>query len=501
MITSKSTTVYILSILILLILPNCSEKLQDGGLRIGWAMEDITPGDSAILYGQYYDRIAEYVQSPLNITACAIESVDKNRNKEQAIMLSADLVGIKKTMQDSLRKLIASEIPDFDVKKLFMNATHTHSAPDPDVTSAYGGFVLKKACKAAQAAWNNRKPAGISRGLGYAVVGHCRRVQYANGTTEMYGSTAREDFIGMEGASDPGVDMLFCWDLNKELTGIIMNVKCPSQITEAKYYVSADYWGEVRKQLRNKFSKNIYVLAQCGAAGDQSPRDLPRGYRAGEPNMWDIPGVVEIGKRLIQTINSVYPDAKNTIQTDPIFKHAVKEIDLPTRKVSKEEYEKSLKIVNEILSSEPKDINSPNTAWNRFLKEMKDNEKIMEYGPWDNKESDFGILKINQVLLKNYANQDKNPFYRTEIHVIRLGDVAFASNPFELYIDYGLSIMGRSKAKQTFTIQLSCDYNDYLPTARAISGGQYSALVSQVGPTGGQVLVDETVKLINDMWK
>jgi hypothetical protein len=499
--TSRLLLTVILLLFVSFVFTNCTEKLKAGGLRIGWATGDITPGDSAILYGQYYDRVAKYVQSPLTITACAIESVDAKGNKEQAIMLSADLLWIPKTLQDSVKKVIRSEIPDFDVRKLFANATHTHSGPDPDIKGAYGKMVVEKACKVSREAWKNRKPAGISRELGYAVVGHCRRVRYANGTAEMYGSTRRDDFIGMEGASDPGVDMLFCWNQNKELTGIIMNVSCPSQVTEAKYYVSADYWSEVRKQLKNKFSKNIYVLAQCGAAGDQSPRDLPNGYKAGEPNMWDVPGIEEIGRRLIQTINTAYPDAQKSIQTDPVFKHSVKDLDLPTRKVSEDEYKKALAIVTEIRSREPKDANSPDSAWNRFLKEMKDNEKKMEYGPWDNKESDFGRLKINEVVLDNYANQDKNPIYRTEVHVIRLGDVAIASNPFELYVDYGFMITGRCKAKQTFIVQLSCDYGDYLPTAWAISGGQYSALVSVVGPVGGQVLVDETVKMIDELWK
>jgi hypothetical protein len=39
-----------------------------------------------------------------------------------------------------------------------------------------------------------------------------------------------------------------------------------------------------------------------------------------------------------------------------------------------------------------------------------------------------------------------------------------------------------------------------LPTERAIRGGGYSADKYIVGPQGGQVLVNETVKLINDMW-
>jgi hypothetical protein len=87
-----------------------------------------------------------------------------------------------------------------------------------------------------------------------------------------------------------------------------------------------------------------------------------------------------------------------------------------------------------------------------------------------------------------------------ELHVIRLGDVAFATNPFELFADFGFRISGRSRARQTFLVQLSCDSCGYLPTERAIKGGGYSAMVNRVGPEGGQVLVNETIKCINELW-
>jgi hypothetical protein len=504
------TRLVILLLPAMLLLPQCSEKLEDGGLRIGWAMEDITPDGPVSLYGQYYERISTYVQSPLKVTACAIESEDEKGSKEQAIMVSLDLLFVPRALQDSIKSRIKSQIPDFDVRKLFLNATHTHSAPNPGFDlgleskpeiAQYNILLSDRLSRAIVSAWRNRKPAGISHALGYAVVGHNRRAQYLNGTAEMYGATDRKDFTGMEGSSDPGVDMLFCWDLNKKLTGILMNVSCPAQVTEAKYYVSADYWSEVRKYVNKKFSKDVYILPQCGAAGDLSPRDLPRGYRAGEPNMWDIPGIVEIGRRLSQTIDAAYPEVSKKIQTNPAFKHEVLGIDLPTRKVTEEEYNRALQIVSEIRSREPKDKDSPATAWNRFLKEMHGNEKTKEFGPWDNKESDYGILKINERLMNVYAAQASHPYYNMELHVIRLGEVAIASNPFELYVDYGSAIKGRSRARETFVVQLSGDYGDYLPTARGIAGGQYSALVSNVGPEGGQMLVDSTVSVINRMWE
>ncbi|HEY5408381.1 MAG TPA: hypothetical protein VIJ92_14905 [Ginsengibacter sp.] len=470
------------------------------GLYIGWATEDITAAGPASLYGQYYERISQYVQSPLTVTACAIESVNEDGETGQAIMVSMDLVHCLKSMQDSLRVAVKESIPDFDVRKLFLNATHTHSAPKPGFNDDYGKLLLERLSRAVVSAWNYRQPAGVSRALSYAVVGHNRRVRYADGTAEMYGATDRSDFIGLEGPADQGVNMLFCWDENKDLTGIIMNVPCPAQVTEAKYYVSADYWGEVRKQLEDKFSRKIYILAQCGVSGDLSPRDLPRGYREREPNMWDVSGIIEIGKRLVTTVMDAYPAAIENIQTKVVFEHAVKDISIPTRKVSKKEYEEALRISNEIHSREPDDPDSPDTAWNRFLNEMKKNEKLRDYGPWDNKNTDYGIVRKKDIVIEQYKNQGSNPFYEMELHVIRIGEVTIASNSFELFVDYGFSIMGRSMAEQTFLVQLSCDYGDYLPTEIALQGGGYSAMANPVGPEGGRLLVEETVAMINNMW-
>ena len=59
----------------------------------------------------------------------------------------------------------------------------------------------------------------------------------------------------------------------------------------------------------------------------------------------------------------------------------------------------------------------------------------------------------------------------------------------------------RSKALQTFVIQLAGS-GTYLPTDRAAAGGGYSAIVqsNRVGPEGGQVLVERTLKLIDTLW-
>ena len=90
-----------------------------------------------------------------------------------------------------------------------------------------------------------------------------------------------------------------------------------------------------------------------------------------------------------------------------------------------------------------------------------------------------------------------------EAHIIRLGSIAIATNPFELFLDYGNQIKARSLAEQTFLVQLACGHEGYLPTEKAEKGGHYSAFVASgsVGHVGGEQLVRQTLQEINRMFK
>ena len=89
-----------------------------------------------------------------------------------------------------------------------------------------------------------------------------------------------------------------------------------------------------------------------------------------------------------------------------------------------------------------------------------------------------------------------------ELHVIRLGDIVIATNRFELFLDFGLRMKARSKALQTFLVQLVGN-GTYLPTERAVGARSYGAEIASnlVGPEGGQVLVEKTVAEIDRMWE
>ena len=106
-------------------------------------------------------------------------------------------------------------------------------------------------------------------------------------------------------------------------------------------------------------------------------------------------------------------------------------------------------------------------------------------------------------IIDRYETQKREPWFVTDIHAVRIGDFAFVSNRFELFIDFMHRIQGRSPFVQTIVVQLTADRGQkgggsYLPTERAVFNQGYSATLQSnlVSPAGGQQLVDYTIDLL-----
>ncbi len=457
-------------------------------LLVGAATTSITPDKPVGLSGQIELRVSRGVESPVTATALALETRDGGKAVEQAILVSCDLVAVRGDgdFLDRVRRLIQPQAPEFDVKKLSLCATHTHTAPEAREgiypipkdgvmqPSEYAEFLVGRLSDVVVQAWKARRPGGVGWGLGHAVVGQNRRAVYADGSAKMYGNTTLPSFRRIEGPEDHGVEVLFFWDQKKNLEAVAVNVACPAQEVENLLVINADYWHQVRERLRERYGAKLCVLGWPGAAGDQSPHLMFR--KAAEERMRGLRGLSrldEIAKRIAAAVDEAYEGASKDIRTDVPFVHLVETIHLPVRKVTEKELEEA------------------KAGMARILEEQKAGKKATLYNMWYS-----GIIE-------RYERQQSHPTVEMGLHVIRLGDVAICTNPFELYTDYGIQMKARSRAVQTFVIQLTAgSLGSYLPTEQAVRGGGYSAQImsNEVGPEGGQVLVDSTVELINSMW-
>jgi hypothetical protein len=457
-------------------------ECRSAELHVGGATVSITPDRPVAIAGQMHTRIARDVESPVTATALALESRDGDKVLDQAVLISCDLVAIDAAVLDQVRRRVKDRLPDLDPLKLLLNATHTHTAPvqregDYEIPkdgvmqpAEYAEFLSAQVAEAAVKAWESRKPGRAGWGLGHAVVAQNRRSVYADGRAQMYGPTQKSDFRGIEGSEDQGVEVLFFWDRRGTLLATAINIACPSQEVEGGSAVNADFWHDVRETLRARHGKDLLVLAWTGAAGDQSPHLMYR--KRAEERMRTLRGLTrlkELSRRIVTAWDEAYEGARHEQNADVPLVHKVATIQLPVRAVSEAEATEAKSKV-ETLSKDPH--NRRLVVWHQDVVDRYERQKA---GPVD-------------------------PF-TMELHVIRLGDVAIATNVFELFTEFGIQIKARSRALQTFVIQLAGP-GSYLPTERAVQGGGYSAIVESnlVGPEGGQVLTERTVELINSLW-
>jgi len=461
-----------------------STALHATQLHIGAATTDITPDEPVALDGQRNVRISKKPVTHIFATALALESREGEQVLDQAILVSCDLVAIRQGILAKVREKLGNRLPGFDLKKLLLNATHTHTAPVtvdgkyalPETgimqPGVYADWMTTRIADGIVAAWEKRQPGKVAWGQSQAVIAQNRRPYYADGTAVMYGKTASPNFRGIEGYEDHNVEVLYFWDAADKLIATAVNVPCPSQEVGGTSAIHADFWDPVRSALREKHGKDLHILAWTGAGGDVTSR-LAYGRDADE-RMRKLRGGIsrldEMARRIVIAWEEAFEGAKNDIRTDVPLQHQVKDIELPYRKVTI--LEKSA-----ALTESAKYKDDPAQQWN--------------YG-W------------NQRVVDRYNEQQAGTQapYVMELHALRLGDIAIATNEFELYTDYGVQMKARSPAIQTFVIQLAGP-GTYLPSERAAKHGGYGAVIqsSQIGPDGGQALVERSVEALKTLWE
>ncbi|MCE5237196.1 hypothetical protein LLH23_01735 [bacterium] len=343
---------------------------------------------------------------------------------------------------------------------------------------------------AVSGAWQSRTEGHVGWGYGHAVVGENRRVRYFDDSAKMYGSTSVPEFSHIEGHVDHGVNMLFTYDAARQLTGVLMNVPCPSQASESgQDFVSADFWHDVREELRRRHGSGLFVLPQCSAAGDQSPhrqiaksaedRMLQLKYGGGVGRPLNAALRTEIARRLAAAMDDVEPAVRQDLCDEAVIRHESRLLDLEHWHVTDAEYD----TLQEQLAQAQ--------------------ARLAELGDSDPLGGEYSSLRSHVIWCEGAARRYENPVptVPAEINVLRLGDIAFATAPFEYYLDYGDRIKGRSPALQTFVVQLTVG-GSYLATERAARGLSYGAVPAscKVSPTGGQQIVDETVAILEEMF-
>ena len=492
-------------------------------IRFGWSEVSLVPDRPISLAGEFFERVTDEVETPITVTTLAVEE-----DGEQAFFCSADLEGVGHDLCVRVRARVAEKNPAIQTDKIMLHAVHIHNSyvyeqAEGGVREYEGGtlgvirdfmpadceyipqitstdciqpdeardILVDRISRSVLEAYDDLAEGGFAQGFGRVAVGMNRRATYSDGSAKMWGDVDRATFVALEGGNDTGMELLYIYDQNGKMTGIVANVACPAQIMEQRSVISADYWGKVKILLREKHGADFKLLALVSPAGDLCPRDLIRWVepetpikdpnvtrinpkeRFADPSMFDVKGTWKAGRRIFNEIEMEMEEI-GEISTEGNFAHTVKVLRLPLRRVTDSEAEDARRVLREALKD----------------------KKTLDY-------KDSADLYVYAGTLKRYDSQEFFETVDTEVHAIRIGKVAFVTSPFELFLDFGNQIRARSVATQTFEIQLCCGALGYLPTERAEKGGHYSAYVSSgcVGHEGGDILVRESLDMIGDLFK
>ena len=514
---------------------------QTGALKIGWAMESIDPGRPSLMPGYGNFRYSYGSGDPVYATVLVLEN-----GHDAVIFASMDIISSRGILPEVLAEA-AKNAPELPKDKFFINATHTHSslgiyystAGVPKEFNLMDGVdvrkhIAKQLVKAAKRAWAERKPGKVAFGYGLDVTSFNRRMVYfddlskrpkgAYGSSTAYagyavihGRTSDDKFSGYENGTDNFIQFLYTFDMQGKLTGAIINTAATSQLSsgpQRKY--TSDFWHDVRVEFQRKYP-GCFVLTQCAAAGDLMPygghfldaekRMLKLKY--GEKFLADFgksldwPGLtdktreflayrkamrMENAARIMRTFQDTLQWASKQQQSDVILRNKVVDLHLTPTEITQERIDQARETLK-------KWENTP----------YKTDGTLEERG-------DFNFRRTKAIeaalsLLDRAGEQKKGIKHHTQARLVRIGDVAFASNNFELFMDYMHRIQGRSPFIQTFVVELSGhngkdQQGGYLATERAVQNRGYSATLNQcrVSPQGGQELVEATVKGLKELY-
>ena len=448
-------------------------------MKIGWGTGCITPEGPVVIAGAAPYRAAGAVHDDIYATAMAVQSDDA-----RVIWVSCDMCHPTAHLVQTAAAMLKAEIPGFREDEFILNTTHATACfwlTDREfLMSGYRmpcdrieplektrEHVCRGIVAAVKEALANTEECTASAASADILTGFCRRVVYRDGSAAMYGDVHRPDFLRMEYPDGGPSNFLFFRRVSDgKLTGILANVPCPSQADESSEYITSDYWGIVRKRIREAYGDEVRVLATCRAAGELSPHRmlLSPDKRQDE---WGPQAAERLGNHIADAILASEKDGRPLIAADSCVKILNKQMDFPVRQTNADEYA----------------------------------EALAYFADPDN----FGENGIEKDWMKqaNYSHirflWEKKPLtYTAGITAVRLGGVVLYTAPAELFAEYAARILTRFPGMAVFDVQLAQDCMGYLPTKEAIAHGGYSALICNTvtDDRGGELFVEEATALI-----
>lgn len=432
----------------LLLVGSNAHAQENTDFQAGAAMSVITPPIGTSINGGMQDRIVSNIHDETHARAIVLDD-----GETRLAIVVSDLCMIYRETVDQAKER-AHEFTGIPTENMMMSATHTHSAgtacsvfqsdPDPE----YLEFLSERIADAVIRANENRVPARIGWGFGQEPDQvHNRRWLLKPGKTSpnpfggedlarMNPGVNNPDKLEPAGPTDPEVSVVSVVAKTGEPIAILANYSLHYVGGTGGPVISADYFGmfnDRMAQLLNATNQEIPFVSimSNGTSGDINNIDFSgriKGARGAFVQMEYVANVVAAeAYKVVQNI---------TYQDDLKLSSVQEEISVGVR--------------------------LPNAE------EVKRAEEIMAHAEGPNMKTREEIYARETVLIQHYPDE-----VEMILQAFRIGDLAIAAIPCEVFVEIGLDLKENSAVKPMFTISLANGYFGYLPTPKHHALGGY----------------------------
>lgn len=436
------------------------------------AKRDISPAKPVALFGYpHVRRISQSVHDPLYASVLCL----KNGGRTVAL-ISLDILMLEPPLARSLRRAVAARLGT-DEACVFINCTHTHSAPVtacimgwqedetiPAPDAEYIDYIKEQTVAAAAAASETLRPAEIA---------------WTTADAKGVGGNRHSP----DGAADPEVGILAVREAESNANGekqimalVVDYAMHPTVLHEDSPFVSSDFPHYTRELLAERFGDRLTVVYQNGPSGNQSPRYFVNGQTFAEAQRLGE----KLGRAVAEALERI-GDEKYV--GDCRLWSRLAEVELPRRPIPSVAEAEKLLAEYQANYRQLQDEAAPRAA-------VRTAECAI-FGA----ESTLSLAKAQQSGQIERTLAEYRPL---EVQAVGVGDVKFVGLPGECFTEYALMLKRRA-GKGVFVVSLvNGELQGYIVTPEAARAGGYEATNSLFAPEAGRILVDAALTLLAD---
>ena len=440
-------------------------------LTAGVARVDITPPVGFRLQGAMR-RIegATGIESRLLATALVLADEDT-----KVVILDCDLIGFDRPLAERIRQVVGQRVgaPSGNV---LVGCTHTHNGPctargilagphdvaarpgEVELLDAYIENLVGQLAGVAAMADANRRPARASAARDQADVA-VNREEIGEDGVVLVGRNPH-------GVTDHSVDVLRVDELDgKPLAVLVSYAAHPVVMGYQVYVYSQDYPGVVRRMVEQATGATCLFLT--GAAGNQACWSFLQADWGEQERMGG-----RIGGAALNAFYNIetrpHEDVRERGKSLSLIALYHKEFhDGPTHQV--------FKTANGLARVKLQALPSQAEAEAQFKKEQADLQRLLDEGaPTTLTAPQMLVVRWAEGVLRKVKAGETDHYLEYPLLGIRLDDFALVAMPGEPFVEIGLGVKQRSKARHTMFAGYANGVQAYLPTPQTVRQGGMS---------------------------